>query len=117
MVKKAAGPALLDAPAFATKAEQATAKDSTVSWLAIDLDHLHELNLTLGRDAGDRFIAAATKAIRTAAGRERWTVGRLGGDEFAALLPGVGLEQAFLRADSLRGEIGHALEKAVPERR
>jgi len=117
MAKKAVAPQLLDAPAFGAKAVQATAKDATVSWLAIDLDHLHELNLTLGRDAGDRFIAAAIKAIRTAAGRERWTIGRLGGDEFAVLLPGVTLEQAFLRADSLRGEIGHALEKAVPERR
>ena len=118
MAKKAATAAtLLDAPAFAAKAAALTAKDGTVSWLAIDLDHLHELNLTLGRDAGDRFIAAATKAIKTAAGRERWTLGRLGGDEFAVLLPGIPLEQAFLRADLLRGEIGHALEKAVPERR
>jgi diguanylate cyclase (GGDEF)-like protein len=117
MAKKSVTTDLLDAPAFGAKAAQAAAKETTVSWLAIDLDHLHELNLTLGRDAGDRFITAATKAIRTAAGRERWTVGRLGGDEFAVLLPGVPLEQAFLRADSLRGEISHALEKAVPERR
>src|SRR2546430_5859801 len=118
MAKKAVNtPTLLDAPAFAAKAAALTAKDGTVSWLAIDLDDLHQLNLALGRDAGDRFITAAAKAIRAAAARERWTVGRLGGDEFAALLPGVGLEQAFLRADSLRGEIGHALEKAVPERR
>jgi len=118
MAKKMAGPAeLLDAPAFARTAAQATAKDGAVSLLAIDLDDLHRLNLEIGRAAGDRFIAAAAKAIATAAAREKWVIGRLGGDEFAVLLPGVALEQAFLRADSLRGEIGHALEKAVPERR
>src|SRR5437868_1093377 len=118
MAKKTARPAeLLDAPAFGAKAIQAAAKDGTVSLFAIDLDDLHQLNLATGRDAGDRFIAAAAKTITAAATREGWIVGRLGGDEFAALLPGVPLEQAFLRADSLRGEIGHALEKAVPERR
>src|SRR5712692_6389447 len=116
MAKKTTSAAtLLDAPAFGAKAAALTAKDGTVSWLAIDLDHLHELNLTLGRDAGDRSIAAAVKAIKAAAARERWIVGRLGGDEFAVLIPGIQLEQAFLRADSLRGEIGHALAKAVAE--
>jgi diguanylate cyclase (GGDEF)-like protein len=109
--------ALLDAPGFGAKMAQASGKDGTVSLLAIDLDDLHQLNLTTGRDAGDRFIAAAAKTITAAGAREGWIVGRLGGDEFAALLPGVPLEQAFLRADSLRDEIGHALEKAVPERR
>src|SRR5438270_13597235 len=118
MAKKTVGGGeLLDAPAFAARAAQATAKDGTVSLLAIDLDDLHRLNLESGRAAGDRFIAAAAKAMTAAAGRERWIVGRIGGDEFAALLPGVSLEQAFLKAESLRGEIGHALDKAVPERR
>ena len=54
----------------------------------------------------------------TRAAREYgWTVGRVGGDEFAVLLPGIPLEQAFLRAEKLRADMNVAIKKAVPERR
>jgi diguanylate cyclase (GGDEF)-like protein len=109
--------ALLDAPGFGRAAKQATEKDATVSFFSIDLDDLYTLNLQVGRPAGDRFISGATGALARAAAQEKWTVGRLGGDEFMVLLPGVPLEQAFLRAEKLRAEIGDALKKAVPERR
>lgn len=109
--------ALLDAPAFGRTATQATAKDGTVSYFAIDLDALHSLNQDIGRPAGDRFIAGATRAIARAAADGRWTVGRIAGDEFMVLLPGVALEQAFLHAEKLRTAIDEALGKAVPERR
>lgn len=107
----------LDIPAFARAVAQATEKDPAVTLFAIDLDDLHSVNQEVGRPAGDRFIAAAAAAIRKLAAQEHWTVGRIGGDEFAVLLPGVGLEQGFLRAERLRGEIADALKKAVPERR
>lgn len=106
----------LDIPAFARAVAQSAEKESTVSLFAIDLDDLHSINQDVGRPAGDRFIAAAAGTIRKVAAQERWTVGRIGGDEFAVLLPGVGLEQAFLRAEKLRGDIAEALKKAVPER-
>ncbi|HEV2011644.1 MAG TPA: diguanylate cyclase [Candidatus Limnocylindria bacterium] len=113
----AADGGLLDAPAFGRAAKQLTEKDGPVSFFSIDLDDLYSLNVAVGRPAGDRFISAATATIVRAAAQEKWTVGRIGGDEFTVLLPGVALEQAFLRAEKLRAEIGEALKKAVPERR
>jgi diguanylate cyclase len=107
----------VDAPAFGRATKQATEKDATVSFFSIDLDDLYSLNAAIGRGAGDRVISAATGALVRAAAQEKWTVGRIGGDEFTVLLPGVALEQAFLRAEKLRAEIGEALKKAVPARR
>jgi diguanylate cyclase (GGDEF)-like protein len=107
----------LDASGFGRAAKQATDRDGTVSLFAIDLDDLHSLNLEVGRPAGDRFINGATGTLAKAAGREKWAVGRIGGDEFTVLLPGVTLEQAFLKAEQLRTDIGETLKKAVPERR
>jgi diguanylate cyclase (GGDEF)-like protein len=108
---------LLDAPGFGRAAKQATDKDATVSYFAIDLDGIFGLNAEIGRSAGDRLIGGAIQALLRAAGPEKWSVGRVGGDEFTVLLPGVPLEQAFLRAEKLRADIGDALRKAVPERR
>lgn len=121
MAKRPATPltaaTLLDAPAFGRATKQHTDKEATVSYLAIDLDDLHSLNTEVGRPAGDRFIGGAIEAIARAAGHEHWIVGRIGGDEFTVLLPGVPLEQAFLRAERLRADIAEGLKKAVPERR
>lgn len=111
-----AKPALLDAASFGRTAAQATQKDASVSWFAIDLDDLLSLNRDVGHAAGDRFISAAAGVLARAAGEDSWTVGRVGGDEFAVLLPGVPLEQAFLRAERLRADMNAAFKKAVPER-
>jgi diguanylate cyclase (GGDEF)-like protein len=115
--RTAAEATLLDAPGFGRAAKQATDKDATVSYFAIDLDGIYSLNADIGRQAGDRLIGGAIQALLRAAGQEKWSVGRVGGDEFTVLLPGVPLEQAFLRAERLRADIGDALKKAVPERR
>ncbi|HEX9269997.1 MAG TPA: GGDEF domain-containing protein [Candidatus Limnocylindria bacterium] len=111
------GAALIDGPALARAARTAVEKDATVSLLAIDLDSILALNTEVGKPAGDRAIGAVTTTLARAAAAEGWTAGRTGGDEFAAVLPGVPLEQAFLRAEKLRAEIGDALRKAVAERR
>ena len=95
-VARAAKPALLDAAGFGRSAAQATQRDATASWLAIDLDDLLSLNRDVGHAAGDRFIGAAAGVLTRAAREYGWTVGRVGGDEFAVLLPGIPLEQAFL---------------------
>lgn len=105
-----------DAAALGRSTAAALAKEANVSLLEIDLDDLHRLNLEVGRAAGDRAIAALAGALeRTARGGA--VLGRVGGDEFAVLLPGISLEQAFLRAEKLRAEIGEALAKVVRERR
>jgi diguanylate cyclase (GGDEF)-like protein len=108
---------VLDAPTFGRAAKQATEREQTVSYFAIDLDGIFSLNAELGRPAGDRLINGTIHALLRAAGDEKWSVGRVGGDEFTVLLPGVALEQAFLRAEKLRSNIDEALRKAVPERR
>jgi len=110
-------PTLLDAPDFGRAVKQATEKDQTVSYFAIDLDGIYSLNAEVGRSAGDRVIDATIRTLMRGAGADKWRVGRVGGDEFTVLLPGVALELAFMRADKLRSDIDEALKKAVPERR
>lgn len=117
VARPAGAPEALDAPGFGRATKVATEKEQTVTLFAVDLDNLHALNLEVGRPAGDRFIKAAATVLAKVAAQEGWTLGRIGGDEFALLLPRVGLEQAFLKAEKLRGDIEEALKRAVPERR
>lgn len=108
-----------DAASFGALTKRLTEKEATTSYFAIDLDDLLTLNRDVGHAAGDRFIkAAATVLARSAADeKDSWTVGRIGGDEFAVVLPGVPLEQAFLRAERLRADLNEAFKRAVAERR
>jgi len=121
MAKRAARPIAdggsLDAAAFAAAAKRLTEKEATASYFAIDLDDLLTLNRDVGHAAGDRFIKGAAGVLARSAAQEKWSVGRIGGDEFAVVLPGVPLEQAFLRAERLRAELNEAFKRAVAERR
>ncbi len=56
--------------------------------MVIDLDQFKLVNDTVGHDAGDRVLAAAAGALRSAV-RETDIVGRWGGDEFVVLMPGI----------------------------
>ena len=55
----------------------------------LDLDHLKEVNDTIGHDAGDMLLKTFAGRLRQAFGAGA-VVGRLGGDEFAVLLEGIG---------------------------
>ncbi|TMB95875.1 MAG: GGDEF domain-containing protein [Chloroflexi bacterium] len=99
--------------AMAQRWKQAREKGDPVTLLLVDLDSLHELNVTHGRDEGDRAINASLAALAKNAKGERWTLGRVGGDEFALLAPGVATEAAFLRADAIRRELDSAMAKAL----
>jgi len=99
--------------AMAQRWKQAREKGDPVTLLLVDLDGLHELNVTHGRDEGDRAINASLAALAKNAKAERWTLGRVGGDEFALLAPGVATEAAFLRADAIRRELDSAMAKAL----
>jgi diguanylate cyclase (GGDEF)-like protein len=94
--------------------EAAQAHDPVVSMLLIDLDRFGELNAEAGREVGDAVLEATIAQLRRVAKREGWTYLRVGGDEFALVAPAVALEQAFLRAERLRGELDALLEGEHP---
>jgi len=52
--------------------------------------------------------------VKAAAETEGYALARLGGDEFGLLVPGMPLEQAFLRAERLRTDLNTALARAIP---
>jgi len=59
-------------------------RDHPVSLVVVDIDRFHEVNDTLGHNAGDELLAAAAARLRAVAGDE--LLGRVGGDQFALLL-------------------------------
>ena len=71
---------------FAHELQRATRSGEPLTVVAIDLDHLKQVNDTDGHAAGDGFIAESAAAWRRAL-RTTDFVARLGGDEFSAVLP------------------------------
>ena|SRR5438874_6915418 len=106
----------VSAPSFSAALERAATDGAGVSVLLVDLDDLMTLNEKAGREAGDKAIAAAARALTSFAKAERWAFGRIGGDEFALAAPAIPLETAFLRAEQVRTTVNAALRKAVPAR-
>ncbi|WP_445501406.1 EAL domain-containing protein [Microvirga sp. G4-2] len=72
--------------------EQSAALRRKVGLLILDVDHLKEINDTLGHDAGDAVLQAVANRL-SAAVRPIDTVARNGGDEFAIILPEIDGEQ------------------------
>ncbi len=56
-----------------------------LTYLAIDMNELKEVNDSRGHDAGDRLIVGAAKCIEKCFG-EKGKMYRIGGDEFAVIL-------------------------------
>lgn len=63
---------------------------SSLGFLFVDLDHLKELNDSLGHATGDIAIFDAARAIQGVF-RDTDLVGRFGGDEFCVLVPNIPL--------------------------
>lgn len=64
--------------------------------ISMDLDHLKEVNDSMGHDAGDRMLRGFSEVLREAfAGCE--LIGRMGGDEFVVILTGDDCDSADAR--------------------
>jgi len=72
--------------------EQSAKLGRKVGLLILDVDHLKEINDTLGHDAGDAVLQAVANRL-SAAVRPVDTVARNGGDEFAIILSEIDGEQ------------------------
>ena len=66
----------------------ASATQSCVALLLLDLDNFKEVNDTLGHPRGDELLKRASQRINACI-RENDLLARLGGDEFAIILPGL----------------------------
>jgi len=83
-----------------TEFERATRYGSKLSVLMIDLDHLKEINDTLGHQAGDTTLVHVAEIIRRSV-RASDVPARYGGDEFSVVLVETGLRQAQALATRL----------------
>lgn len=97
---------------FTDQLEHALAKappDGELALVLLDLDHLKEVNDTIGHDAGDRLLETFASRLRQAFGT-RAVVGRLGGDEFAVLLAGVGGDQIHALVEAALARLRHPFQ-------
>jgi diguanylate cyclase (GGDEF)-like protein len=80
---------------------------SPVSVMMFDLDRFKGINDAHGHAAGDavllRFCEVAAAALRV-----NDVFGRIGGEEFAAVLPGSGIEAAYVRVERIRVSFAEA---------
>jgi GGDEF domain-containing protein len=72
--------------AFFGRCEQAVAAGRHFGVLIADVDHLKQINDSLGHDAGDSAIREVVAALRAVLGPDAF-VARVGGDEFIAVIP------------------------------
>jgi two-component system, cell cycle response regulator len=73
-----------------------------ISLLMIDVDHMKEINDTVGHLGGDRALRRIGAALRSAI-RESDVAGRYGGDEFAIILPHTNLDGAARVGERILG--------------
>jgi diguanylate cyclase (GGDEF)-like protein len=82
---------------------------SGLALVLIDLDHLKQMNDTLGHDTGNRALGHLATTLRQAA-RETDVVARVGGDEFAALLPETAGPAAQRFAERVRRQLAASMQ-------
>lgn len=83
----------------------------TFAVIMLDVDHFKSINDLHGHPAGDHALKHIATLLQTSA-RATDRVGRYGGEEFIVLLPGLGLDQAAVAAESLRQRLSaHRLER------
>jgi diguanylate cyclase len=88
--------------------------DDGVALAALDLDHLLEINGDFGAEVGDQALRTLARLLDES---EPGNVYRITGDEFMVVMPGLSLEEAFLRVEGLRKQIEDAAERfGLPNR-
>jgi len=90
----------------------AETQGQTVSVLAVDVDHLKEVNDSAGHEVGDAALRAIAHTLRDRLG-DMGVLARTAGDEFGVVLPGVEPITAVAIAEELRRSI-HAAPVMIP---
>lgn len=93
---------------------EATATDTPLSYLMLDLDHFKHINDTFGHDAGDQVLEGFAQLVRRHLDA-RHTFIRYGGEEFVLLCRGFDLETAADFADAIRADL--FLSVLLPDQR
>jgi len=84
-----------------------------LSLMVADIDHFKLINDVHGHKAGDLVIEQVAKALQGICRRDD-LVARVGGEEFVAVLPGVALEDALIRAEVIRTRIAALKPGGIP---
>jgi diguanylate cyclase (GGDEF)-like protein len=79
-----------------------------VALAALDVDHILGINAEFGSEAGDQVLRTLAHLL---AESEPGSAYRITGDEFMIVLPGLSLEEAFLRVEALRKQIAGATQQ------
>jgi diguanylate cyclase (GGDEF)-like protein/putative nucleotidyltransferase with HDIG domain len=85
---------------FDEELERTRDTGSSITVMMIDLDRFKVYNDSFGHAAGDVALKAAARTISSTMRRED-TVTRYGGEEFVAILPGVDIQTAPIRAQEI----------------
>jgi diguanylate cyclase (GGDEF)-like protein/PAS domain S-box-containing protein len=80
---------------------RAAREEYPICIIMIDLDHFKRINDTYGHEAGDVVLKAIADVLAEQSRRGDFAC-RYGGEEFVIVMPNVGLETAYERAESLR---------------
>jgi diguanylate cyclase len=94
--------------------KQAIDARSSIAVALLDIDSFMEINVDFGQAVGDRVLRVLAALLTDAAPA---SVYHLSGDEFAITLPGLSLEQAFLRMETLRASIESSAHFELPDQR
>ena len=82
----------------------AARRKGELSLLILDIDHFKRFNDTFGHEAGDQILREVTEVLRESV-RTEDIVCRYGGEEFLVILPGMGAEASFQRAEEIRRRV------------
>jgi len=94
--------------------KQAIDARSSIAVAVIDIDSFIEINADFGQAVGDRVLRMLAALLKEATPD---SVYHLSGDEFAIVLPGLSLEQAFLRMETLRASVESSARFELPDQR